>query len=437
QLVVERGGRRERYGHGTAGFSGGTAEEGTLRGEAVFCGYGIAARELGYDDFAGVDVRGRIVLVFDHEPQEDDPKSRFNGTGATRHSASRVKALEAQRRGALALLVAAEPNRKHPSNAERRARIAGGEQRARRIASQQIEGDALRIPVLTVSDALAQDLLAGEGKKLQAAIDREGALASKTLGAAVEIRLLNRERRRGSTANVLAVLEGSDAALRSETIVFSAHHDHDGRADGGVFAGADDNGSGTVGVVELARAFARDPVRPRRSVLFAVFGAEERGLLGSYYYVDHPLRAVESTRAAINFDMIGRNETASRQTDGLIEIDADTSNELNLIGTIHSPDYRDVVETVNRDIGLTLNYKWDRDTVLNIFQRSDQFPFALRDVPAVWWFTGFHPDYHQTSDTAEKINYAKMEKIVRLAYRAGRAMADAKAAPRFVAAPVR
>ena len=131
--------------------------------------------------------------------------------------------------------------------------------------------------------------------------------------------------------------------------------------------------------------------------------------------------------------MIGRNETPSAQTEGLMQIDKDTSNELNLIGTINSPDYREIVEAANRRVGLRLNYKWDQDAALNIFQRSDQFPLSLHDIPAVWWFTGFHPDYHQASDTVEKINFVKMQKIVRLAFVTGQALADGKSTPRFVA----
>jgi Predicted aminopeptidases len=121
------------------------------------------------------------------------------------------------------------------------------------------------------------------------------------------------ERRRALTANVIGMLEGSDPELKKETIVFTAHYDHDGASDTAIFHGADDNGSGTVGVVELARAFAAAPSRPKRTLLFAIFAAEERGLLGSYYYAAHPLRPLDTTRAVINFDMIGRNETPVRR----------------------------------------------------------------------------------------------------------------------------
>ncbi len=409
----------------------------TVRAPVVFAGFGVTAPEFGYDDYAGLDARGKIALVFDHEPQEDDPRSVFNGTGNTRYASARVKILNAQRHGAVAVLLANEPNRKHPSAAERTARIPGSQARSIRVASQAIAEDEIKIPLVSISDAAAADLLRASGRtpgELQSSIDRDGKPQSMLLsGARAEIRIVIAERRRAMTANVIGVLEGSDPELKKETIVFSAHYDHDGASETAVFHGADDNGSGTVGVVELARAFAAGRARPKRSLLFAVFGAEERGLLGSYYYAAHPLRPLDTTRAAINFDMIGRNETPSAQTEGLMQIGKDTSNELNLIGTINSPDYREIVEAANRRVGLRLNYKWDQDAALNIFQRSDQFPLALHDIPAVWWFTGFHPDYHQASDTVEKINFVKMEKIVRLAFMTGQALADGKSTPRFVA----
>src|SRR5579871_1692158 len=133
--------------------------------------------------------------------------------------------------------------------------------------------------------------------------------------------------------------------LNAETVIFSAHHDHNGARDGVIFPGADDNGSGTVGVIELARSFGENGniAKPKRSILFVVFAAEERGLLGSYYYAAHPVRPLDTTRAVINFDMIGRNEAPSPQTEGLMEIDNDTSNELDFTGTVYTPEYRAIV----------------------------------------------------------------------------------------------
>ncbi|PYT20928.1 MAG: peptidase M28 [Acidobacteria bacterium] len=437
-LAIARGVTRQTLKY-NADFFGGSPFELSVDASVVFAGYGITAPEFGYDDYAAVDARGKIVLLFEHEPQENDPHSIFNGIGNTRHANSLVKILNAQKHGAVGVLLVSEPNRRHSSNQERTARIPGGEQRARRLPPQALADGEISIPSFSISDALAVDLLAATGKKpseLQSAIDVSLKPASQPLpDTSASMRTALEERRRGTSYNVVGLVEGIDPVLKNETIVFSAHYDHDGAWDGNIRHGADDNGSGTVGVLELARAFAASPVKPKRSLLFAIFAAEERGLLGSYYYVAHPLRPLETTRAVINFDMIGRNETPSKQTEGLIQIAPDTSNELNLIGTINSPAYRTVVEGANEHVGLHLNYKWDDDAALNIFQRSDQFPFSLREIPAIWWFTGFHPDYHQTSDTVEKINFAKMEKILRLAYLTGWDFASAASTPGFVARP--
>jgi len=438
-VSLKRGGKEERFGY-VKDFIGGFPQEMTVAAPVVFAGYGVTAPEFGYDDYKGVDARGKIMLVFDHEPQENDPKSVFNGLGNTRHANSRLKVINAQKHSAVGVLVASEPNRKHPSNQERLARIPGILDRIMRNASQALADSETMIPMFTVSDALAAKLLEPTGRKpgeLQTAIDTALQSHSQALAdTTVEMRVVNAEHRRATSYNVVGLIEGADPQMRDETIVFSGHYDHDGVREGKIYYGADDNGSGTVGVIELARAFAKNSGKPKRSLLFAVFAAEERGLLGSYYYVAHPLRPIDKTRAVINFDMIGRNETPSAQTDGLIEIAADTSNELNLIGVINSPDYRAVVERENQRVGLKLNYKWDNDAALNIFQRSDQFPFALRDIPAMWWFTGFHPDYHQPTDTVDRINFVKMERILKLAYLTAWSFADAASAPRYVSNPL-
>lgn len=420
-------------------FWGGAPDEVTVRAPVVFAGYGITAPEFRYDDYAGLDVRGKIVLVFDHEPQEEDPSSVFNGVGNTRHANSLMKLLNAQRRGAVGLLLVPEPNRRHRSAQDRMKTVPGGEVRMRRLAPQALADSEARIPMLTISDAAAAALLRPSGRtpsQIQTSIDGDLKPASMPLPeTSLEMRIVLEERRRGTSANVLGMIEGSDPVLKAETIIFCAHYDHDGMWDGMLRPGADDDASGTAAVLELARAFAANPSPPKRTVVFALWAAEERGLLGAYHYTAHPLRPLETTRAVINFDMIGRNEAPSPQTDGLIHIAEDTSNELNLVGTNYSPGYREAVENWNALVGLDLNYKWDKDSALNVFQRSDQFPFALREIPAVWWFTGFHPDYHQTTDTADKINWTKMEKIVKLAYLAGWEFADGNRPPKFVATP--
>lgn len=435
-LILRRGSEQQSY-QCMRDFYGFYPHDVTVSAPVVFAGYGITAPEFHYDDYANVDVKGKIVLVFDHEPQETDPNSIFNGIGNTRHANARLKALNAQQHGAVGLLIASEPNRKHPSNIERLSRIPGIVDRITHVPSQALADSEVNIPSFNISDSVAQTLFSTSGKKesdLQTSIDSSLKPASMALpDTQIEMKVVNAEMRRGMTHNVAGMIEGSDPSLKNETIIFSGHYDHDGMRSGQIFHGADDNGSGTVGVIELARAFAANPARPKRSLVFIVFAAEERGLLGSYYYAAHPLRPLDTTRAVINFDMIGRNEAPSAQTEGLIKIDPDTSNELNLIGTVNTPDYRAVVERQDKIVGLRLNYKWDDDAALNVFQRSDQFPFALHDIPAIWWFTGFHPDYHQPTDTVEKINFDKMAKIVRLAYLSGWEFADEATPPRFVA----
>ena len=418
---------------------GGFPRDVDVTAEAVFAGFGITAPELGYDDYKGMDAKGKVVVIFDHEPQETDPQSIFNGTGNTRYATTRVKALNAQAHGAVGMVVVAEPNRKHPSNQERIARIGGSITRKEPLPAQALADDVLQIPVAIVSDAVAAEMLATAGNtpaELQTTIDRDLKPQSRPLpDTRVTLHYHNLFSHTGTSYNVGALLEGSDPALTGETIIISGHHDHDGKSGDDIWHGADDNGSGTVGVVALARAFAANPKRPKRSILFVVFAAEERGLLGSFYLAAHPVRPMATTRAMINFDMIGRNEETSDQTKGLIEIPADTTNRLNLIGAMYSPDYKKVVEQQNRLVRLTLDDRFDHEAALNVFFRSDQFPFVLKNVPAFWWFTGFHPDYHHTTDTADRINYVKMAKILRLAYLSAWQFADTAQPPRFVESP--
>ena len=410
-----------------------------LNAPIVFAGYGITAPELNYDDYQNIDVHGKIVMVFEHEPQETNPHSVFNGIANTVHATSWVKIINAQRHGAIAIIIAPEPNRKHPSNQDRLKRI--GNAISSKLPSQ-ILADDVHIPTVLVNDSIAKQI-AGQLNlvQLQNEIDKNLQPQSRLIPETqMTIRTKNLSRRTATTYNVVGLLEGSDPQLKQETIIVSAHHDHDGIDGKRIWHGADDNASGTVGVVTLAEAFAKNiqaqsGLRPKRSIMFVVFAAEERGLLGAFYMAAHPLRPLATTRAMINFDMIGRNETASNQTDGLITIPKETANRLNLIGSHYSPDYDRIVTQQNHLVGLNLDHRFDNEHALNIFFRSDQFPFVLHQIPAFWWFTGFHPDYHHTSDTAEKINYQKMQKILRLSYLSTYAFANGKQKITFINNP--
>jgi hypothetical protein len=416
------------------------AHEVNVSGRVVFVGFGITAAELNYDDYAGIDAHGKIVLIFNHEPQEAEPNSVFNGIGNTRYANNNYKLFNAERHGAIAVLTMPDPNHQGPVRTAAPAPPGGrggrGQAQAAqrpRILSESLAEGGPGIPLFTLGRRVSDSLFEAAGKKaaeVETAINAKLAPASFDMpGVSLELHTATSEQRRANSYNVAGLIEGSDPALKAETIVFSGHFDHDGTGLAGTYHGADDNGSGTVGVVALANAFAANPVKPRRSLLFIVFAAEERGLLGSYYYVSHPLRPLATTDAQINFDMIGRNEAPDPRV--ITQISSDTSNQFGLIGTHYSPDYRETVERQNKTVGLNITYKWDLDAYNSVLFRSDQYPFLLHDVPAIWWFTGFHPDYHQVTDTVEKINFEKMAKIVKLAYLSGFEFADEQHPPRL------
>ena len=410
-------------------FSGGFARDVHVRAPAVFVGYGITAPEFHYDDYAGVDAAGKVVVMFDHEPQENDSRSIFNGAGHTLHAGRAIKIANARRHGAVAILIASEPLRTHPGLLDRPANQG---QPMRAAAPPQALDDDGQIPAFSIGDDVLAELLAQPPANLQRAIDaslkpRSAALADTV----VTLRSTNLETHRGVSSNVVGLLEGSDPALRSETVLVTGHYDHLGLQNGHVYAGANDNASGTVAVMELARLFAAAPVRPKRSILFVVFGSEEQAMLGSFYYAAHPLRPLATTRAVINLDMVARDEAHIPQSEGVLDIPADTSNELNLVGTSYSPDLAKIIERMNADVGLQLDTKFDRDHTLHALFRCDHLPFLVEGVPAVWLFGGFHPGYHEPSDTVEKLNFPKLEKVTKLAYRVTAEVANAAAPPAF------
>jgi Zn-dependent M28 family amino/carboxypeptidase len=432
-LTLTRGGVAKVFP--SADIGGGFKNEVRVSAPVAFAGYGISAPEYGYDDYANIDATGKIVLMFDHEPQEDDPRSVFNGTGHTIHAGRAIKVANARRHGAVAVLIASEPLRRHAGLLEPPARGANQGQTLRASAPSQSIDDAAQIPAFSVGDSALAELLSGLGEKpadLQRAIDTTLRPRSASLpDTTIELRSKNAEQRRGISFNAAGLLEGSDPVLKSETILITAHYDHLGVRNGRVYPGANDNASGTVAVMELARVFAASGKRPKRSVLFLVFGSEEELMLGSFYYTAHPLRPLAGTRTVLNLDMIGRDEAHIPQSEGVLQIAADTRNGLNLVGTYYSPDLLAIIERQNRTVGLALDTKFDRDHLLNALFRCDHLPFLVAGIPAVWLFGGFHPGYHEPSDTVEALNFPKMEKVVRLAYQVATEVANAAGGPGF------
>jgi hypothetical protein len=379
-------------------------------GPVAFAGYGIDAPEFGYNDFAGTDLKRKIVLVFSREPQANDPGSKFMGRFDTYHAFERTKIEELRKQGVAGLLIVRDriPRGTKPIPASS-PRPSGG-------PSYALAGKMWDIPVFTIGRDVADQLLAPSGKTsdaLQAEIDRTARPDSFEVpesSACMSKAFTNLHTHEGR--NVVGILEGSDPKLKAQTILVSAHHDHMGVSHGHIYHGADDDGSGVVGVMEIAKAFVQGNIHPKRSVLFIAFDGEERVFLGSYYYVTHPIVPLNQTVANLNMDMIGRNEN-----DPNWPLPADGNvNMVNVLGTRYNPALRQVIDRENRQEGLKLDYKMDKVDPDSLWERSDQFWFAMLHIPQVEFQTGLHPDYHTENDTWNRINYPKLTKIIRLVF---------------------
>ncbi len=221
----------------------------------------------------------------------------------------------------------------------------------------------------------------------------------------VTIQVQARENQAG-VPNVVAWLEGSDPELRHEYVVIGAHLDHLGTSGGAVFPGADDNGSGSTAVLSIARAMMVNPVKPRRSVLFMWFAAEEIGLVGSKHYVDHPLKPLENMTCMLNIDMVGRNEASDSETG------QENEGHIHLVGSLKgNSELNQLIQQANQCIGFEFEYDEE-----DVFGRSDQINFYRQGVPVAFLFGGFHPDYHQPTDRIEQINFHKITSAARLYY---------------------
>ena len=277
------------------------------------------------------------------------------------------------------------------------------------------------VPVIVLSSDVSRELLT-ELRKPQSRI---------TAAMTVDV-----QRKISTTQNVLGLIEGKDASLKDEIMVVGAHYDHDGEAYGQIWYGADDNGSGTAALLELAEAFANGATAPARSLLLCAWAGEEKGLLGSRYYVGHPRFPLNQTIAMFQMDMIGRNEDhpANKSQQVAEEHASDNTNTLNVLGSAFSPDLKAAISGENTDTNLTLHFRYDF-AAEDLMRRSDQWSFLRRGIPAIFFFTGLHPDYHTPRDTPEKINYPKLEKITRLVYLSAFQIANAPDRPHFVKPP--
>jgi hypothetical protein len=275
--------------------------------------------------------------------------------------------------------------------------------------------------VVLPTDTFEELLQAATGKRTVKSALEKGKDAVR-IDTTVEVALkLDIETSDAPAYNVVAILPGSDPSLRDEYVAIGCHLDHLGvSADGTIHPGADDDGSGSAGLMAIAQAFAKNGSRPKRSVLLMAFCGEERGLIGSGYFAANPTVPLASIVAELQIDMIGRDEEKGDETA------ADNVNCLHLVGSQKlSDDLHQLCLRLN-DERAQFALEWDEE---GVFYRSDHWNFAREGVPIAFFFTGFHPDYHRPTDTADKINYAKLRRIAMYVYDIGFELGNADARP--------
>jgi aminopeptidase YwaD len=363
------------------GFSG----IGSAEGELVFAGYGIEAEDLGYNDYADIDLKDKIALILRYSPEGDKPDTKF---GFKIQSNFKVSA--AKNKGAKAVILFTGPNTVEND----------------KLISLVPDPAAMNagIPVVSISTDKAKEIFEKAGLNLldiQKEIDstqksKSFKIENSYAKVSVELEPIVKE-----TRNVIAFLEGNDPQLKNEIVVIGAHYDHLGMGGRGSLAaskepqihnGADDNASGTSGVLELAEYFSSHKDQMKRSILFILFSGEELGLLGSKHFVDNPTVPLNQIVAMINMDMIGRlNE-----------------NRLTVYGTGTSPKWKPLLNKLNADSIFKYNF------IDGGFGPSDHSSFYSKNIPVLFFFTGTHQDYHKPSDDVDKINFLGMEKVLNL-----------------------
>lgn len=370
--------------------------------EFIFLGYGIDD-EL-YSDYKGVDVKDKIIIILNGEPK--NKKGIFAVTNTLNASdwskqRSNLKLKKAEEKGVKAVLVI---NPETEEMLKNYLHFIEGEKL--KVVEKEIKYD---FPAFTISTAMADALLKKSSLKLKEKINAK--FKPITIPSTQKMQLIiDKKTAVFETNNVLAYIEGSD--LKDELIIVSAHYDHIGEHDGEVYNGADDDGSGTVAIMEMTEAFVlakKEGKGPRRSILILNVSGEEKGLLGSKFYTDNPVFPLGNTVANLNIDMIGR----------LDKKHADNENYVYIIGsTMLSDDLHRISEKANKTYtNLELDYEYNtKDDPNRYYYRSDHYNFAKNNIPVIFYFNGVHEDYHKATDTVDKIIFSKMEKITRLVF---------------------
>ncbi len=383
---------------------------GKFAGPVVFAGYGITAKEHNYDDYAGIDVKGKIVLILRHEPQENDPNSVFDGKKLTSHATFTDKMVNAKQHGAAGVILVNDVAAHKTSDDKLEKFGAVGGPRDAGIFFVQMK------------EANAEQWLRAEGRDLRQIekdIDTDLKPRSFPLSKVdvdLSVDLIHETK---TVHNVAAYLPGKTA----EYVIIGAHYDHLGLGDehslapnqlGTIHPGADDNASGTAGVIELARWFSKQP-QPKRGILFLTFAGEELGLLGSNWYVNHPELPEGNAVAMLNLDMIGRIR------DGRVFVSgAQTGTTL-----------AKILEEVKPPGPLQID-QGGKNSGTNMSDASDHASFASKQIPVLFFFSGLHADYHKPGDTADKIDSADAVKLLDYVASIATRLSEAPDRPRFV-----
>jgi len=380
-----------------------------LSAPLVFVGHGIREPALGHDDFRELEVKGKIVLLVGGLPagspwQRPELQAKYRSLKPTERYAARVELLD--RLGAKAVIALEEDCRasKHCSEA----------------FFQAAPGVVLtdEPPLVRVSLEAARDLL----KTLGADPRQPESLHPRALPGATARLLITGKVKPATSRNVIAILPGSDPTLKREAVILGAHMDHLGMRGGVLHPGADDNASGVAALMEIARAFARSPIRPRRTVIFAFWTGEEDGKFGSGHYVRHPLWPLARTSAYINLDMIGHPWRVEEIRKLAMESDP-TGVEAFLAGLNPSdfaepgfadwvPEFAPILARAGRGTGMALHL----DRTDGCSGGSDYRDFARARIPWIRFFGNYFPEYHEAGDTPEKLDSFQVQKMARLAF---------------------
>ncbi|MDG1260828.1 MAG: M28 family peptidase [Flavobacteriales bacterium] len=376
--------------------------------QAIFLGYGIDS-EL-YNDYEGVDVKGKVLFVLSGEPMNKEGISLVtNEERVSEWSGDwRVKRDAAQQKGARALVVVNDDYDKYLGRIKYWLENPG-----MRLDMEREEKEEV-LPTFFIKPAALQTLFdeakVGKLSKFKKKISAKGTPQTKAFKLPVSINI-KREQKQFTSENILCYIPGSDPLLKDELVVITSHYDHVGMDGDKIFNGADDDGSGTVTVMEIAEAFkmaADEGNGPRRSVLLMNVSGEEKGLLGSEWYVTHPIFDLKKTVANLNVDMIGRKDA-----------DHEDGNYIYVIGSDKlSTELHDISENANSTYtNIALDYTYnDPNDPNRFYYRSDHYNFAKNKIPVIFYFSGVHEDYHQPTDTPDKIMYEKTAVIGQLIF---------------------